>query len=141
MPHRVRSAQAVCSVLAVLLLAAEVSAVDRTWQTGTWRDVQIKRPKVVFGMSPNAPATGVPRSAIAATQEERLYVIETSSMRIEAKELTTMDAPRIEATVGDPVTFALEKKTLYIKDSGGREHKLNVTKISKPSYDHGSARP
>jgi hypothetical protein len=34
----------------------------------------------------------------------------------------------VEATVGQAVTFALEKKTIYVKDGDGVEHKFSVTK-------------
>jgi hypothetical protein len=95
----------------------------RAWQTGTWRDVQIVRPKVVF-----APAQrpGVVSQA-SALAEVRTYVIETDDLRLELKENTTADAPRIDATVGEIVTFAVEKNIVYIKEGDG-EHKLSVTK-------------
>lgn len=95
----------------------------RAWQTGTWRDVQIVRPKVVFGLA--RPGVGSPAPAIA---EVRTYVIETDDLRLELKENTTADAHRIDATIGEPVTFALEKNTVYIKDGDGTEHKLGVTR-------------
>ena len=91
---------------------------------GIWRGVQIVRPKVVFGVTP-APRAGSPAPAIA---EVRTYIIETDDLRLELKESTTTDARRIDATVGAPVTFALEKNTVYIKEAEGAEHKLSVSK-------------
>jgi hypothetical protein len=96
----------------------------RAWQTGTWRDVQVVRPKVVFGLA-RRPGIGSPAPAIA---EVRTYVIETDDLRLDLKENTTADAHRIDATVGELVTFALEKNTVYIKEADGTEHKLSVTK-------------
>ena len=96
----------------------------RAWQTGTWRDVQIVRPKVVFGPAPR-PGVGSPAPALA---EVRTYVIETDDLRLELKENTRADARRIDATVGEVVTFALEKSTVYIKEADGAEHKLSVSK-------------
>jgi hypothetical protein len=95
----------------------------RAWQTGTWHEVQIVRPKVVFAPA-QRPGVVSPAPALA---EVRTYVIETDDLRLELKENTTADAPRIDATVGEIVTFALEKNIVYIKEGDG-EHKLNVTK-------------
>ena len=49
--------------------------------------------------------------------EVRTYVIETDTLRLELKENTTTDARRIAVMIGAPVTFALEKNTVYIRDS------------------------
>ena len=97
---------------------------ERAWQAGTWRGVQIVRPKVVFGVT-RAPRVGSPAPAIA---EVRTYIIETDDLRLELKENTTADAKRVDATVGEPVAFAIEKNTVYIKEAEGAEHKLSVTK-------------
>jgi hypothetical protein len=112
--------------LAIALLAGSACAAgaERAWQTGTWRGVQVVRPKVVFGVT-RAPRVGSPAPAIA---EVRTYVIETDDLRLELKENTTADARRIDATVGEPVTFALEKNSVYIKEAEGAGHKLSVTK-------------
>ena len=113
-------------MLAVAVLTANVCAAgpERAWQAGIWRDVKIVRPKVVFGVS-RAPRVGSPAAAIT---EVRTYVIETDDLRLELKENTTADAPRIDATAGEPVTFALEKNSVYIKEAEGAEHRLSVTK-------------
>ena len=114
------------AALVVLLLTAPAvfQAADRAWQTGRWIDVQIVRPKVVFGIISRDPAGGQ-RSAAAV--EDRLYVIETDALRLEFKQKATA-GPRIDAMIGEPVTFALEKNTIYIKDARGKEHRLSVTK-------------
>jgi hypothetical protein len=111
---------------AVGLVTAHVWAAgaERAWQTGTWRGAQVVRPRVVFGTA-RAPRIGSPAPALA---EVRTYVIETDDQRLELRENTTADARRIDATIGAPVTFALEKNTVYIKEADGAEHKLNVTK-------------
>ena len=110
--------------IAVGLITVNVWAAgaERAWQAGTWRGVQIVRPKIVFGVSHD------PRAGSPALTEVRTYVIETDNLRLELKENTTADAPRIDATVGEAVTFALEKNTVYIKEADGAEHKLAVTK-------------
>ena len=104
--------------------SAWAASPERAWQTGTWRGVHIVRPNVVFGV-PRDPRVGSPAPALA---EVRTYVIETEDLRLELKETTTADARRVDATVGEAVTFALEKNTVYIKEAEGAEHKLGVTK-------------
>jgi hypothetical protein len=110
--------------VALVTVSAWAAGPVRAWQTGTWRDVHIVRPKVVFGPA-RRPGIGVPAPAIA---EVRTYVIETDDLRLELKETTTADARRIDATVGEAVTFALEKNTVYIKEADGAEHRLSVSK-------------
>lgn len=114
----------------VCLMTASLWAVERAWQQGIWREARTKRARVVFGMALNNPNSGTPRTAPPASQEIRTYVIETDDLRLELRENTTVDAPRIDVLIGQPVTFALEKNNLYIKAADGREHKLNVTKKS-----------
>jgi hypothetical protein len=118
-------------VFVICSSAAWVWTVERAWQKGTWRDVQVKRPKVVFGVAPNSPNTGVPRTSPPAAQEIRTYVIETDTTRFELRENATVDTPRMDILVGEPVEFAVEKKTVWVKDPGGREHKLSLVKESK----------
>jgi hypothetical protein len=119
--------------LGVLLMLCSVAApawsADKVWQNGTWREVKVQRPKVVFGMTPNMPGTGAPRSA-AAPMEKRSYVIETDAVRLEIRQDATADTPRVDALVGEPVTFAIEKNDIWIKDGDGREHRMRISKRS-----------
>jgi hypothetical protein len=110
-------------VVGLMTAHAWAAGAERAWQTGTWRDVQVVRPRVVFGVA--RPRVGSPAPAIA---EVRTYVIETDDLRLELKETAPADARRIDATVGQAVTFALEKNTVYIKEADGGEHKLSVAK-------------
>jgi len=114
-----------------LCLVVSVFAAELVWQSGTWRDMEIKRPKVVFGVAPNDPATGAPRKAPPASQEIRTYVIETDTTRFELRENSTVDSPRIDVLVGEPVQFAVEKKSVWVKDQNGHEHKLSLVKQTK----------
>jgi hypothetical protein len=118
--------RALAVVLAVCLSATWVWTVDRAWQTGTWKDVQVKRAKVVFGVSPGDPTSG--GRLPPPTRETRLYVIETDDLRLELKQDATIETPRLDALVGEPVTFAIEKNTVYVKDAKGHETRLSVTK-------------
>jgi hypothetical protein len=116
-------------VFAFALLTPNLLAAgpERAWQTGTWFGFDVVRPKIVFGTN-RAPQVGTSAPAIT---EVRTYVIETDTLRLELKENTTADANRLDVTIGGPVTFALEKNTVYIKVEGGHEHRLSVTKNIK----------
>jgi hypothetical protein len=101
---------------------------ERFWQTGTWRDVHVAIPKVAFGVGgrPAGGGTGPPSAPVK--MEVRTYVIETDELRLELKENASSDFRRIAAKVGEPVTFALEKNTVFIKEAEGVEHRLSVTR-------------
>jgi hypothetical protein len=124
-------------VLAVAVALAVVAAVpshggDRKWQTGKWVDVGTKRQMMDFG--PGATSFD-PRGhgpAMRALADVRTYVIETDDLRIELQDVVSVNKRSVDAIIGQPVTFALEKNTLYVKDADGAEHKLRVTKKTKP---------
>ena len=116
-------------VMAFTLVATAAWPADKTWQTGTWREVKVERPTFTFGAMPSRPNGGVPRSA-SGPREKRTYVIETDTLRIEIRQDTTADTPHVDALVGEPVTFALEKNTIWIKEDTGREYKMSVSKKS-----------
>ena len=123
--------RALAFVLVICFSATWAWSAERVWQKGTWRDVQVKRPKVVFGVAPNSPNTGAPRTSPPAAQEIRTYVIETDTKRFELRENATVDTPRIGVLVGEPVEFAIEKKSVWVKDLDGHEHRLTLVKESK----------
>jgi hypothetical protein len=116
-------------VLGLALVATAAWSADKTWQTGTWREAKVERPTFTFGATPTMPNGGVPRSA-AAPREKRTYVIDTDTLRIEIRQDTTADTPQVDAVVGERVTFALDKNTIWIKEDSGREYKLSVSKKS-----------
>jgi hypothetical protein len=119
--------RALAIVLVVFLSASLAWAVDRAWQTGVWKDVQVKRARVVFGVAPGDPNSGG-RRAPPPTRETRLYVIETDDLRLELKQDATVDTPRLDVLVGQEVTFAIEKNTVYVKDAKGHETRLSLTR-------------
>jgi hypothetical protein len=121
MTRRLWLAAIVCAMVGAAAVAAE-----RQWQTGTWRDSKIERPKVLFSVQTRDPNSNLPRTA--AAREVRTYVIENSTHRFELRQDATVDTPRIDVLLGQPVTFALDKKTVYVRDSEGKEHKLSLRK-------------
>ena len=121
MTKRIWLAAIVCAMVGGAALAAE-----REWQTGTWRDSKIERPKVLFSVQSRDPNSNLPRTA--AAREVRTYVIENATHRLELRQDATVDTPRIDVMLGQPVTFALDKKTVYVRDGEGKEHKLSLRK-------------
>jgi hypothetical protein len=124
-------------VLVVAIVVAVVAAVpghgaDRKWQTGKWVDVGTKRQMVDFGPGSTSFDPRGRNAAMRAMADVRTYVIETDDLRIELQDVVSVNKRSVEAIVGQPVTFALEKNTLYVKDADGAEHKLRVTKKSRP---------
>ena len=111
-----------------LLIAGSGHAADRHWQVGTWVGVDVKRQILDFG--PGASGFGRPNEAPAmrAMADVRIYVIETDALRIELRDVVPVGRRSIEATIGKPVTFALHKNSVYVRDADGTEHKLRVTK-------------
>jgi hypothetical protein len=118
-------------LLAVLLSVpvAAVMAAERQWQTAIWRDSKIDRPKVLFGVQPRDPNSNLPQAAVA--REIRTFVIETSTHVLELRQDATVDTPHIDVLPGQTVRIAIEKKTVYVKDGLGKEHKLSLRKQTR----------
>ena len=102
------------------------AAAEREWQKGEWREVSVERPRVSIGVVTRDPNNRTPQAASA--REVRKYVIETGTHRLELRQDGTADTPRLDAEIGEPVTFAIEKKNVYVKDPHGREHRFTLTK-------------
>jgi len=122
MTRRAPLAAVLCVIFSIAAIAAE-----RQWQKGTWRDSKIERPRVLFNAQPRNPNDNVPHTA-AAPREIRTFVIDTSTHRLELRQDATADTPRIDVVIGEPVSIAIEKKTVYVKDDEGKEHKLTLRK-------------
>ncbi len=126
-----------CAIFCSLAVVSRVGAAERPWQTGQWTDVSIKRQMFDFG--PGSSPFGQPGSAptMRAMADVRVFVIETDSLRIEIQDVVPVGRRSVDAEVGEAVTFALDKNTIYIKGDNGIEHKLRVTKkTSKPKPGH-----
>jgi hypothetical protein len=122
------------------LLTATAAAADRHWQTGTWGDVSSTRQMVDFGPGQSSfgpPNAGIQMRALAAV---RVFVIETDAATYEMRDTVPINRRSIDVIVGSPVTFAIEKRTVYVRDANGAEHKLRLTKtISKTEAPAPSA--
>jgi hypothetical protein len=107
----------------IVAMVSIVGAADRNWQRGTWIEVKVTRPRIVIGVQPRLGPGQTPTMT-----EIKTYVIDTEDLRLELKEPAPPPRRSVEAIVGQPVTIALEKNTLYVRDSDGTEHRLQVTK-------------
>jgi hypothetical protein len=118
------------AILCVIACTVALGAADRHWQTGKWVDVSVKRRMVDFGpgSSPFGGGQQRPAPTMRAMADVRLYVIETDELRLELEDLVQVNTRSIDAVIGLPVTFALEKNAVYVRDSDNVEHKLRVTK-------------
>jgi hypothetical protein len=111
-----------------LALAAAAGAADHQWQTGVWRGSDVKRKTIDFGPGSSSFGRGAGAPTMRAMADVRTYVIETDDLRLELQDVVPVGRRSIDVTVGEPVTFALEKNTVYVRDPNGAEHKLRVTK-------------
>lgn len=112
-----------------LAVSTAAAAAEKQWQTGTWGEIGTKRQVVDFGpgASPfSGGSTSTP--AMRALADVRTYVIETDDVHLELKDVVAVGHRSVDATPGSPVTFALQKNTVYIRDADGTEHTLRVTK-------------
>jgi hypothetical protein len=119
------------AMLMLLWLPVVCAGAQKHWQTGTWVDIGVKRQIVDFG--PGTSGFGPPNrtGVMQAMADVRTYVIETAVQRIELQDTVPIGRRSLEITIGASVTFALEKNTAYVRDAGGVEHRLRVTKKSK----------
>jgi hypothetical protein len=122
------------TLTAVLLVAlaaptSVAAAAERHWQSGTWRDADVTRRMIDFGpgsTSFDGGRRGTP--AMRAMADVHTYVLEGDGVRLELEEVVPVGRRSIDATIGESVSFALEKNSVYVKDADGKEHKLRVTK-------------
>jgi hypothetical protein len=126
-----RSAAAALVLLAwVASDGATPSAAERHWRTGACTKVDVSRQLVDFGpgQGPFGPPPPAGQMNMKAMAEVRIYVIETADLYIEAKDISPVGRKTLDVAAGEPITFALEKSTLYVRDPSGAEHKLRITK-------------
>jgi hypothetical protein len=121
--HRTLALLIVLVSMAVTTLSAE-----RHWQTGTWGDVTTRRKIIDFGPGASPFGRAGAQPTMRAMADVRRFVIETDELRIEMEDTVPIGRRSIDPVVGTTVTFALEKKAVYVRDAEGREHKLRLTK-------------
>jgi hypothetical protein len=58
----------------------------------------------------------------------RTYVIEADDQRFELTDIAPASGRTVDALVGETVTFAVQKNTIYVRGQGGLEYRLRITK-------------
>lgn len=122
--------RALLFAIALMIADSSVASGERDWRRGTWVEVKITRPKFVFGVQPRNPVTQAPEMTVVRT-----YVIDAEDLRLELKEPMPRPQRPVDAMVGESVTFALEKNTVYVRGDDGTEYRLQVTKRGSPPKD------
>jgi hypothetical protein len=125
-------------LIVLVSVAVTTLVAERHWQTGTWADVTTKRKLIDFGPGASPFGRAGSQPAMRAMADVLLFVIETDDLRLEMEDTVPIGRRSIEPLVGTVVTFALEKKAVYVRDAEGREHKLRLTKkVDRPRADNG----
>ena len=121
--------------LLLLVLAADVTAADRQWQTGKWADVGVSRNPLIGDPRSSSPGALPYRS----TPEVGRYTIETMDSRYTLEDVVPLGGPGsfdLAVKIGESVTFAVSKSTVYIKGDG-TEYRLRLVK-KQPLHTHPS---
>jgi len=118
-------------LVGVCLVAAIDVAAERRWQTGRWFDVGVKRRVIDFGPGSSGFDRPGRTPSMRAMADVHTYIIEAGDLRFELEDVVQVGRRSVDAVVGEPVTFAVEKKTVYVRDADGAEHKLRLTKKTK----------
>ena len=110
------------------LAGVAAGARERHWQTGICTDAALMHDLTVgqgrVGSRPFAP----PTHQSTDRPEVATYVIETQNDRIEVKDVLPIGAGTLNLIAGDRVTFAVTKKTVYIRDAKGHEYRFRLTR-------------
>jgi hypothetical protein len=113
-------------VLFVLAVNAPAAA-DRQWQTGKWADVGVSRNPLIGDPRSSSPGALPYRST---TSEVGRYSIETADSRYTLEDVVPLGGPGsldLAVKIGESVTFAVSKSTVYIKGDGV-EYRLRLVK-------------
>jgi hypothetical protein len=121
----VKTAYATLALVAAVVVGVQTDAA-RNWQTGTWTGVGVKRTASVGNPVHERMPPGFNKPEMT---EVATYVIETDSRRYELQDTVAIGSEGFDlrVTVGNSVTFAVEKKTAFIK-LDTREYRLLVLK-------------
>ncbi len=126
------------SVVVLALIATCVMvgfAKERHWQQGVWRDADVRRKLLDFGPGATSFDGGRAGTTMRAMADVRTFVIETADLRLELEDVVPIGRRSLDVTIGAPVTFAIEKNAVYVRDPDGKEHKLRITKKTARSRD------
>jgi len=112
----------------VALFVLTLSAAERQWQTGKWADAGINRsPLVADPRSGSSSGLRIPNRP--STPEVARYVIETDDARYTVEDTVALGNSSFDLAVkvGERVTFAVSKNSVYIRGDGN-EYRLRLLK-------------
>jgi hypothetical protein len=122
------------TIAAVIIgvLGVATGASERHWQTGTCTDASLKRDLTVGGGAVGSRPFAPPKPGDPPVVPQVVaYVIETQDQRFEVKDVHPIGTDTLNLIVGDHVTFAVTKNTVYIRDAKGHEHRFRLTKKTR----------
>ena len=82
---------------AVLSGGAAVDAAEREWQTGTWHEARVERPRVLFSARTRDPNSPLPRTAHRARAANLCH--RHRNARLELRQEATVETPRIDVSL------------------------------------------
>ena len=123
-------------IVAALTSFAAAAGPRRQWQSGTLVDAGRKHDIAIGGAASETRRPANPGGVVPTfhgVPEVGTYVIETAELRLELEAMVPAKGSDFEQeiTVGQPITFALEKNSVYVKLANGREQRLRLVKKSQ----------
>jgi len=112
------------ALLFLVVCSTPLRAKDRAWITGTLVNADTERDSRTVGI----PPTIVTGPKVATLRNDvTYYTIDDGKYRwVVSRHMTKKDDKPLNLTIDAPVKFAIERKTCYLLDEKGEEHKLTV---------------
>jgi len=112
------------AVLFLVVCSSFLLAKDRAWTTGTLVNAETERGTRDVGVPPTI-ITGP--KVVSLRNDVTYYTIDDGKYRwVVSRRMTKKDDKPLNVTVDGQVKFAIEKRTCYLLDEQGEEHKLAV---------------
>ena len=112
------------ALLFLFVCSTSLLAKDRAWITGTLVNADTERDTRTVGIPPT-PITGPKVKTMR--NDVTYYTIDDGKYRwVVSRHMTKKDDKPLDLTIDASVKFAIEKKTCYLLDEKGEEHKLTV---------------
>lgn len=118
--------------LVIVMTSSPVVAAELRWEMGTCTDAGVKRDITVGSQASGRIPFGPAAATIKPTLPEiATYVLETEDRRFEIEDIAPIGAATLNIIPGDRVTFAVKKKTVYVRDSKGVQYRFKLVKSSR----------
>ena len=120
------------ALLFLVVCSTPLLAKDRAWITGTLVNADTERDSRSVGI----PPTIITGPKVATMRNDvTYYTIDDGKYRwVVSRHMTKKDDKPLDLAIDSPVKFAIEKKTCYLLDDKGEEHKLTVER-KRPKID------